>query len=54
MKIKFKEIQCNLCGMILPCDESIKIRMDRHSTFHKTALIQKRNCVRGDPKYVFR
>ena len=54
MKRKFKEIECNLCGMILPHDELIKIRMDRHSIFHNTALIQKRNCVRGNPKYSFR
>ena len=54
MTKKFKEIQCNLCGMILPHDELIKIRTNRHSIFHSTALIQKRNCIRGNPNYLFR
>jgi len=27
--------------------------MNRHSIFHKTALIQKRNYIQGNPKYIF-
>ena len=42
------------CDLILTNDELIKIRMNRHSIFHKTALIQKRNYIQGNPKYIFR
>lgn len=53
MDKKSKEIHCDLCNIILPNDELAKIRMQRHSHFHQTARIQKRNWTQGTPKFRF-
>lgn len=47
-----KYIKCSLCSMTFSNnDPDLVIRLNRHTTWHKTARIQKRNTVNGIPKY---
>ena len=42
-------IYCNLCSMILPQDELIENRLNRHTVWHEKAHVQKRNTTQGTP-----
>lgn len=44
-------IECNLCGMQLPDDNKIVIRMERHTVWHSKARVQHRNTTQGTPTY---
>ncbi len=44
-------IYCNLCSMILPQDELIENRLNRHTVWHEKAHVQKRNTTQGTPIY---
>jgi hypothetical protein len=44
-------IECDLCGMQLPDDDKIIIRMTRHTEFHEKAWVQHRNTTQGTPNY---
>jgi hypothetical protein len=44
-------IYCNLCSMILPQDELIENRLNRHTVWHEKAHVQKRHTTQGTPIY---
>ena len=47
-------ILCSLCSIELLNDALVFQRIKRHTYFHQTARIQKRNTTCGTPKYSFK
>ena len=45
-------LTCSLCQMNFFIDDDLlSARLKRHTEFHKTARIQKRNTTQGVPRY---